>query len=209
MFDFQGSDEHRQGTDVAGHELGLRFALASSSVNLSLSGGTLDLYVNSWNAGTGYGVNSGATQFLPDSITGIESNVGQHEASGRAYAYTWKWLTANAIQIDGGSALNPLVDTDLTAYFNVSTTHSGDPTFGTGVFSSYPTPTVGGQFWVSAYNNELYINYSAVPEPGSLLLVGLAGLGFAGYRRRKRRQADAAAEAQQPAELSNNEEANA
>ena len=48
-------------------------------------------------------------------------------------------------------------------------------------------PLNGGHFWVSAHNNDLYINYSAVPEPGSLLLVGLAGLGFAGYRRRKRR----------------------
>lgn len=189
IFDFQGASANLQGTDTSPGTNWDYVSLASSSVNLSLSGGKLDLYVNSWDGSNGYGLNTGATQFLPNSLTGIESNVGQHEANGRTYAYTWKWLTANAIQIDGGSALNPLVDTDLTAYFNVSTTHSGDPTFGTGVFSSYPTPTVGGQFWVSAYNNELYINYSAVPEPGSLLLVGLAGLGFAGYRRKRRNDA--------------------
>lgn len=40
---------------------------------------------------------------------------------------------------------------------------------------------------LSSFNSDLYINYAAVPEPGNLLWVGLAGLGFAGYRRHKRR----------------------
>ncbi|MGC3968956.1 MAG: PEP-CTERM sorting domain-containing protein [Pirellulales bacterium] len=57
-------------------------------------------------------------------------------------------------------------------------------------FPPEAAPTLGGHFWVSAYNNDLYINYSSVPEPGSMILVGMAGLGFAAYRRRKRRRVE-------------------
>ncbi|MBA4015748.1 MAG: hypothetical protein C0483_01025 [Pirellula sp.] len=196
IFDFQGaSTDLTGGTDTA-PGTNWDYISVAGVVNLSLSGGKINLYIDSWNGSTGYGQNSGTNPFDPSTVT-TASNINQHDASGRAYAYTWKWLTANSgIQIDGPSgALNPLVDTDLSQYFNVFATQTGDATFGTGVFGagSYPTPAVGGQFWVSSYNNELYINYSAVPEPGSLMLVGLAGLGFAGYRRRKKRRADVVA----------------
>jgi hypothetical protein len=52
------------------------------------------------------------------------------------------------------------------------------------------TAPLMGSFWVSTLNNDLYLNYSAVPEPNSMLLCGVAGLGFAAYRRRKSRRAD-------------------
>ncbi|MBL9090824.1 MAG: PEP-CTERM sorting domain-containing protein, partial [Planctomycetaceae bacterium] len=45
----------------------------------------------------------------------------------------------------------------------------------------------GGTFWVSAVGNNLYVNYSSVPEPGSMILIGIAGLGMAGFRWSKRR----------------------
>ena len=55
---------------------------------------------------------------------------------------------------------------------------------GTGVFApgNYPQP-LGGQFWVSKAGNDLYINYSSVPEPGSLALMSIAAAALA-YRRR-------------------------
>lgn len=65
--------------------------------------------------------------------------------------------------------------------------------FGTG--APYTLPPAGGFFYVSADTNNLYMNYAAVPEPGTLLLtaVGMlcgAGIGYA--RRRGRRAASAA-----------------
>ena len=71
-----------------------------------------------------------------------------------------------------------------------ATTSAAQPKTGpTAPIDPYAAPTMGGHFWVSAFNNSLYINYAAVPEPGSLSLLGLATLAFAGYRVRKRRQA--------------------
>jgi hypothetical protein len=92
-------------------------------------------------------------------------------------AYRWLWVNdAN------------LANSDNLTNFTIDTSnlfHTGIPS----ATNPYAAPTMGGHFWVSAFNNDLYINYSAVPEPGSLSLLGLAALGFAGYRIRKRRQA--------------------
>ena len=90
-------------------------------------------------------------------------------------------MDANAIS--GG------VSDGLVSNFNIIDNRAGTGVFNTNPGAYAPSP-LGGHFWVSKSGNDLYINYSAVPEPGSLLLVGLAGLGFAGYRRRKRRQKD-------------------
>ncbi|MBA4019031.1 MAG: hypothetical protein C0483_17830 [Pirellula sp.] len=190
VFDFQAAAGNPTGTEITPGTNWDYFAV-SGALNLALSpGDKINLYLNSWNGTAGYGTNS----FDPTSAIDEEPNAGQHEPGGRAYAYTWKWLAANEIQLNGSSAaINPLVDTDLSAYFNVFTNQTGDAIFGTGAGSSYGS-ALGGQFWVSSYNNALYINYSAVPEPGSLLMVALAGLGFAGYRRRKRRTAEVGVE---------------
>ena len=53
-----------------------------------------------------------------------------------------------------------------------------------------------GSFYVSLVGNDLYLNYAAVPEPGSLLLMGIAGLGFGGmgWKKRRRKSADEAAD---------------
>jgi hypothetical protein len=46
-----------------------------------------------------------------------------------------------------------------------------------------------GSFYVTTISNDLYIGYTAVPEPGSMLLAGLAAMGMGGYGWRGRRRA--------------------
>ncbi|MBA4019033.1 MAG: hypothetical protein C0483_17840 [Pirellula sp.] len=136
-------------------------------------GTNLTLYIDSWTLNNAaYGKNEGGNAPGPNDF-----NPEQPFAD----AYQWKWMTTNGIlgqnEIDNGNYT-------YLANFNVV-----DSRAGTGVFSNtaYGPGTIGGQFWVSAVGNSLYVNYSAVPEPGSLLLISLAGIGFAGYRRRKRK----------------------
>ncbi|MGC3966612.1 MAG: autotransporter-associated beta strand repeat-containing protein [Pirellulales bacterium] len=47
---------------------------------------------------------------------------------------------------------------------------------------------VGGSFWVSSVNSDLYVNYQAVPEPGSMTLISVAALSFFRLRRKKLRR---------------------
>ena len=195
IFDFKGASANLAGTDVSP---GTNWDyLSTGTLNLSLAGRKINLYIDSWNGDIGYGQNSGTNAFNPAAVA-LESNVGQHGTDGRLYAYSWKWMTANSgFQIDGVTK-STTSDLDLSQYFNIVTNLNGDATYGTGVGTSYGS-ALGGQFWVSAYNNELYVNYSAVPEPGSILLIGIAGLGFAGYRRRKKIREQAAVEQRTPA----------
>ncbi|MGC3969876.1 MAG: autotransporter-associated beta strand repeat-containing protein [Pirellulales bacterium] len=89
---------------------------------------------------------------------------------------TYQWLFARA---SGGI----IGFTDST--FVVNSTTNGAGVFGTG--NAY-APVAGYGFFVSQVGNELYLNYAAVPEPSSVVLVGLAGAAFAAYRRRRRQQ---------------------
>ena len=65
-------------------------------------------------------------------------------------------------------------------------------TFGAGVFGAgNPYDSLAaGTFFVSGTTNDLYLNYSSVPEPSSLFLVGAASL-IAGRHRRRRKNCDA------------------
>ncbi|MBL9089899.1 MAG: autotransporter-associated beta strand repeat-containing protein, partial [Planctomycetaceae bacterium] len=135
-------------------------------------GNGLTLLVNSWNdALTTYGQNSSATP---------ANNFNPATSS----SYSWLWVTAPSFLNASG---NPIADGELSNFNIIDDT-------GTAVFS--PTggnySQIGGsEFWVSKVGTGLYINYGihAVPEPGSLMLMGLAGLGFGayGWRRRKKR----------------------
>ncbi|MBL9084253.1 MAG: autotransporter-associated beta strand repeat-containing protein [Planctomycetales bacterium] len=71
--------------------------------------------------------------------------------------------------------------------FVIDATTSGFGVFGTG--NAY-LPVAGQGFWVSQAGNELYLNYSAVPEPSGLTLVGLIATTFAARRRRRQHAAN-------------------
>jgi autotransporter-associated beta strand protein len=133
------------------------------------AGGPLTLQIDSWiNDLSDYGQNGGPNDFDESNLVGMDD-------PGR---YSWLWVQ-NAGSLNGFST-HTVGSVTVVDDFVIDVT-------GSNVFGAYaPIPATGG-FWVSAVGNDLYINYSAVPEPSSLLLVGLAGLGFAGYRRRKNR----------------------
>ncbi|MBL9092187.1 MAG: autotransporter-associated beta strand repeat-containing protein [Planctomycetaceae bacterium] len=131
---------------------------------LRLNGDRFTVYVDTWNESLGYGRND---------------NVSAGDNFSTAGTYQWHWLAAEGlgqriVDADG----NALADGTLNQFQFVT-----DRT-GTGVFApgNYPQP-LGGQFWVSKAGNDLYINYSSVPEPGSLALMSIAAAALA-YRRR-------------------------
>ncbi len=98
----------------------------------------------------------------------------------------------------GGNSFNPsgtyqwlFVKIGGISGFSETTFSISDSTIDFGVFgapSNAFTPA-GGSFWGSQSGNDLYINYAAVPEPGSLIFIGMATLGGYGLRRRRYRNA--------------------
>jgi hypothetical protein len=89
-------------------------------------------------------------------------------------AMHWLFATTSGINLNG----TPLTG-NVNDYFQIDSSQ---------VSTAGNTP-LAGSFYITRVDNDLYLNYSAVPEPGSLLLLGIAGLGFAAYERRKRRKA--------------------
>ncbi|MGC3968152.1 MAG: autotransporter-associated beta strand repeat-containing protein [Pirellulales bacterium] len=71
--------------------------------------------------------------------------------------------------------------------FQIQDSVAGFGVFGTG--NAYAP--VGGQFWVTLEGNDLYVNYAAVPEPGSMALIAVATCSWAIARYRRRRKAAA------------------
>jgi len=79
--------------------------------------------------------------------------------------------------------------TDYSLLF--ASTTGGITGFGTGLFSFDTTGfqnSFGGDWSVSQAGNDLFVNYSvaAVPEPSSIIVLGLGAVGFVTARRRKR-----------------------
>ncbi|MBN8628192.1 MAG: autotransporter-associated beta strand repeat-containing protein, partial [Planctomycetes bacterium] len=175
VFDFAKSY-----TDGSSIPAGVDWDLLTVSGVLTKNGvGNVTLQIDSWlNDRSNYGKNEGTGSADGDDF--VPSNLAGMDDPGR---YRWLWVQTGGLAGFSTTNIAPGLDVVNDIVIDVS---------GSNVFSAYsPIPGTGG-FWVSAQGNDLYINYSAVPEPGSLLLVGLAGLGFAGYRRRKRKLAEAA-----------------
>lgn len=96
-------------------------------------------------------------------------------------SYSWKWIEADGIVLSGSDSID-------SRFLIV------DDGFNSGVFGAdNPYTRFGSSYFnVSRIGNALYVNYhSAVPEPGSMVLAGLAALG--GFVRYRRRNANAAA----------------
>ena len=178
VFDFGQTSTGSAGDNGTNWDLIQITGAGGQTLTLGSGTGIYTLNVTSWDlsATPVPGANNGANNFDKDAPATITPG----EPSPYPVSYRWLW-------VDNTAAGTINVSDGVLDQFNVVASP--------GVFTPgpYGAPNLtGGHFWVSSFNNDLYINYSSVPEPGSLLLVGLAGLGFAGYRRRKRRAAHAA-----------------
>ena len=91
---------------------------------------------------------------------------------------TMHWLFAGT----SGVTLNGVgITGDINDYFQIDSSS----------VQSTSGANFDGSFYVSLVGNDLYLNYSAVPEPGSLVFIGIATLGFGLRRWRRRKAADA------------------
>lgn len=89
---------------------------------------------------------------------------------------SYQWLILHA-----GGGITFTSGTDVFS-LNAATTDAG--VFGTG---NPFTPTGSNQFYITSTANDLYLNYSAVPEPGSLAFTLFAGSLAAACRVRRRK----------------------
>ena len=115
--------------------------------------------------------------------------------SDRIFLHIDSWTADNL-----GHGANDF-DTNATYHWLFATTGGVDPVSAGGTFSDRfaivdDAPNAGvfgtgnpetrfeGSFYVTLEGNDLYLNYAAVPEPGSLTLVVVASTAFAWQRRR-------------------------
>lgn len=131
-----------------------------------------------------------------DIVSWLPNNSGPGAAANfnLSVANTYEWLFVKTIDTNNATALLGATPSTINDYFAIDDT---------GVFPSpFSRPqgpgNVPATFVVEWKNggqgNGLYITFTAVPEPGSMILAGLASLGAGWYgRRRKRREAAAQA----------------
>ncbi|MBL9090568.1 MAG: autotransporter-associated beta strand repeat-containing protein, partial [Planctomycetaceae bacterium] len=112
--------------------------------------------------------------FASGSLTTIGSATG-FDNSGTDPGVSYSWLFATNVLLDGSDSIESRINLDQSGVWN-SATYAGG-------YGTFAQPLDSGRFFVSYSSGSVFINYSAVPEPGSLLLLGIAACGFAAYRR--------------------------
>jgi fibronectin-binding autotransporter adhesin len=92
--------------------------------------------------------------------------------------YSWLWMDVGTLDFAPGEGSIP-------SRFRIADSEPNAGVFGTG--NPYIKP-LGYGFYVSVKSGDLYLNYGAVPEPSSGILIAVAGTAgwFAKRRRRKR-----------------------
>lgn len=96
-------------------------------------------------------------------ISGLTVNITSLGSTGFNPGLDYSWLIAQAT-------------TGLTGTATLGTVSGADFTLGLGGFS------------LGTSGNDLYLNYTAIPEPSGIVLLGLAAVGGGVYTWRKRRQ---------------------
>lgn len=162
-FDFEFSAALHT-SDTAGSQntfAGVAWDLLTTTGTLTLDPGVVQLNVFSMVNDSTRGLNN-TSQTAP--LTAFDKETGTD-------ALHWLFARADSGLIYSG---------DINDHFVV------DASQVTGLYG--PPSTLAGHYWVSATSTGLYLNYSAVPEPGSLVCCSIAGLALAAHRRRKLRR---------------------
>lgn len=137
----------------------------------------IKLHIDSWKLD-----NSGHGGGLADGVNYNNFNAAPGTAVGGVQEYDWLFIAAGNINV---------VDAfpgSIGGRFQVIDDANGAGVFGTGNPFARPGSSMGqGTFIVRQGAGGLYVHYSAIPEPGSLLLAGLASAGIGWYGRRKKR----------------------
>jgi fibronectin-binding autotransporter adhesin len=192
-FEFRNAQGTVAGTDWDLIDLGTNGKLVIDADNQNPAN-QIKVYVDSWNLlNTAHGANNF------DASPAVTNNT--------ATTYDWLFLKVDAANIN---VINPHIGS-IGGRFMVIDDADGAGVFGLNNPYTRPVNARGqGTFKViagdfgSGYG--LYIHYSAIPEPGSMILAGLASLGAGWYGRRRRRQAAAsAASDEQPAAEGSND----
>jgi fibronectin-binding autotransporter adhesin len=135
------------------------------------------------------------TIYLESYITSSQLATVGNSANGfdPTQSYSWRYMT-NVAFTNPGDPIGDRFAIDASGVWNGAyVDNAGAAQTGYGAFTQPVNGLVYGQFFVTEVNNSLHINYSnsAIPEPGSMLLAGIAALGMGGFGWRRRRRAQA------------------
>jgi autotransporter-associated beta strand protein len=156
-------------------------------------------------ATTGNQINLNIVSWLQNNTgTGAAANFITQNPSNPT-VFDWLFIRADTANTAGGSLNNTSGEVNLSQYFNINdqgvfTADVNGNT--TGYYGPFDRPNdrlfAGGPLVPSTFSVEwntiggqtgLYIHFTAVPEPGSMILAGLASLGAGWYGRRRKQKA--------------------